>query len=497
MVQVKAQEPLRNNWQSPYNIADIGSYPLLRNGCEYHVLSSFDRSGGNDDGFNGTYSVLRKESGNSVIAELKGPGVINRIWFPFDSNYPNPMFLRDKRIFVYLDGNASPSINMSVSELFANSTRQFPYPLCGMALGGCWCHVPIPFKKEIKISVEGDQVGFFQIGYIKFTDSTEFESFNPNQNPLINEKEREKIMNIFWNPGATEYLSIGDSFVVSNKYYLTDGENELKFPQGPAVLRAMIAKGTPENLEKFLNGKLQITWDEAKSPAVDTPLSMFFIREKNGLNGKSLLAGTLPGRKGVYNFLPMPYKDQAFIRVVLPESCEVEITTIFSSLKVYDPNLCYLHANYERNYPTSRGKRFKWLDIKGQGHYVGVYLRVEGKSLTDNSNGTIYWTGCLEGDEVFEVDGEIAGHGTGTEDYFNAGWNGMIGRLDHAQNFAFHGYTLFDAGKTLSAAASYRWHLPSEIIPFKKHFKATIEVGPTDNEQGNYESLTYYYLTKP
>lgn len=43
-------------------------------------ISSYDTTGGNDDGFSGRYSFLRKENGNSVIAELKGPGVIQRIF---------------------------------------------------------------------------------------------------------------------------------------------------------------------------------------------------------------------------------------------------------------------------------------------------------------------------------------------------------------------------------------------------------------------------------
>ena len=126
-------------------------------------------------------------------------------------------------------------------------------------------------------------------------------------------------------------------------------------------------------------------------------------------------------------------------------------------------------------------------------------MRVEGKSSSADlkERGIVYWTSCFEGDEIFEVDGQMVEHGTGTEDYFNAGWNGAAGRNDHAQMFPFHGFTLFNAGKTVSSAAAYRWHLPSEVVPFKKHFKATIEVGPTDNVQGNYESLAFYYLTTP
>lgn len=478
------------------DITNISTYPLLRNETLYRMQSSYDRSGGNDDGFSGKYSVLRNENGNSVIAEIEGVGAITRIWFPYDKSFPDaPMFLRDKKIIIYLDGNSSPTIEMPVIDMFNNSSKQFPYPLCGMALGGCWCYVPIPFNKGAKIVVEGEKVGFFHVQYNKYVNNSFIETFNAVKNPLIN--QREKIMNILWNPGDIDYLGIKDSIVVKSLYNFKSGENVFSFLEGPAILRAFIVKGTPDELSKFLDGRLKIIWDNGKVPSIDVPLSMFFIQEKSGLNGKSLLAGILPGGDGLYNFFPMPYRNYARVKITVPQKCKVEITTIFEKSISSNTNLCYLHTNYTREYPTTMGKRHEWLNVEGIGHYVGVYMRAEGKSLSNSTKGIIYWTGCLEGDEVFEVDGEMVQHGTGTEDYFNAGWNGMFGRLDHAQNFPFHGYTLFNAGKKISGTAAYRWHLPSEVVPFKKHFKASIEVGPTDNNQGNYESIAYYYLSMP
>ena len=380
-----------------------------------------------------------------------------------------------------------------VIDMFNNSSRQFPYPLCGMALGGCWCHVPIPFNKGAKIVVEGDKVGFFHLQYNTYTNKNNFETYNSENNTLIN--QRNKIMDILWNLGDIDYLGLQDSVIVKSSCILKSGENKLSFLEGPAILRAFIVKGAPGDLGKFLDGRLKITWDNETVPAIDVPLSIFFIQEKSGMNGKSLLAGILPGGKGIYNFFPMPYRHNARVTLSVPEKCEVEITTVFEKSGFLNTNLCYLHTSYIREYPTTIGKRHEWLNVRGKGHYVGVYMRAEGKSLSNNSKGVIYWTGCLEGDEVFEVDGDIVHHGTGTEDYFNAGWNGMYGRLDHAQDFPFHGYTLFNAGKNISCTAAYRWHLPTEVVPFGKSFKACIEVGPTDNFQGNYESIAYYYLS--
>lgn len=39
------------------------------------------------------------------------------------------------------------------------------------------------------------------------------------------------------------------------------------------------------------------------------------------------------------------------------------------------------------------------------------------------------------------------------------------------------------------------YYITRQVVPFKKHFKASIEVGPMDDLKGNYESIAYYYLT--
>ena len=45
--------------------------PEFRSNCIVEQISSYDKTGGNDDGFNGTYSYIRKENNKLVIADLK------------------------------------------------------------------------------------------------------------------------------------------------------------------------------------------------------------------------------------------------------------------------------------------------------------------------------------------------------------------------------------------------------------------------------------------
>ena len=53
------------------------------------------------------------------------------------------------------------------------------------------------------------------------------------------------------------------------------------------------------------------------------------------------------------------------------------------------------------------------LAARGRGALVGVSLNAQ--SYAKN-------LAFLEGDEIYTVDGERRGKGTGTEDYFNSGW---------------------------------------------------------------------------
>ena len=97
--------------QNPYRWTDelellkrVDKLPEYRTGSYVEQFSSYDRTGGNDDGFAGTYSFLRKEGDKLVIAEMEGPGVINRIWTPTPT---------DNMLYFYFDGQKEPGLKIS------------------------------------------------------------------------------------------------------------------------------------------------------------------------------------------------------------------------------------------------------------------------------------------------------------------------------------------------------------------------------------------------
>ena len=73
---------LLSELQQQYQFNRLAEY---REGLEKQY-SGYERTGGNDDGFSGKYSFIRLEGAKQVIAVMKCPGVINRIWTPAPSN---------------------------------------------------------------------------------------------------------------------------------------------------------------------------------------------------------------------------------------------------------------------------------------------------------------------------------------------------------------------------------------------------------------------------
>ena len=84
---VHAQNKLVNPKTELKRLYDIQQLPAYIDGSHEWEKSSYDTTGGNDDGFSGRYSFVRKNpDGTLVIFEAKGKGVINRIWMPTHNN---------------------------------------------------------------------------------------------------------------------------------------------------------------------------------------------------------------------------------------------------------------------------------------------------------------------------------------------------------------------------------------------------------------------------
>jgi len=149
--------------QDPYKIPEPSDIFYLRNSKMIQV-SSYDTTGGNNDRINIT------DGKTAVLADLKGPGIITRIWFTIDSR--DPYFLRRIMLRIYWDGEVNPSVEVPVGDFFGTGFeyKQYVSRFTGMSSGGYYCYFPMPFNKSARIEVE-NQTGqevyafYYQIDY--------------------------------------------------------------------------------------------------------------------------------------------------------------------------------------------------------------------------------------------------------------------------------------------------------------------------------------------
>jgi hypothetical protein len=153
----------------------LDALPLLPCGVQTRQFSSFDRTGGNDDGFAGTYSCLRQDDG-CVIAERQGPGEIDSIWFTRDGGDVR----NDGNIKIELDGRTvldAPLQDVVDGKLGA----PFVHPLVANAdesSGGVYVKVPMPFRRSMEVTTT-DNALFSHVTYRQFASAEGVRTFDP------------------------------------------------------------------------------------------------------------------------------------------------------------------------------------------------------------------------------------------------------------------------------------------------------------------------------
>ncbi len=125
---------------------DIDGLPFLKEGRLLQI-SSYDRTGGNSD------FIAIKDGATATLADIKGPGVIVRIWVTIAS--PDKHFLRRIILRMFWDGEATPSVEVPVGDFFGTGFqyKQYVTPYLGMSSGGYYSFFPMPFGRSARVEV--------------------------------------------------------------------------------------------------------------------------------------------------------------------------------------------------------------------------------------------------------------------------------------------------------------------------------------------------------
>ena len=440
------------------------------------MVSTYDRGGGNADwwdapapmpGSTDLYEALR----------VDGPGCVKRIWM---TNVPAKEWL------FYFDGETEPRLRLAQEKLFAFDGVSPDRPIRGSVSGGCYSYLPIPFAKSIRVAVRmpGYKEGrpYFQFNYERYPAGTRVETW-PVQLDAATSNAIGRV-NAAWRNVAADDAAIagrqnwrrvtvapGQQVEVLTE---TRGGTVTAFAVRPefsrqnAIMRSLLLRSLV----------VECTWDGAAQPSVQAPLGDFFC---NGLHPRRFASLPLANVDGTYLCrLPMPFRRQG--RIVIRNDGPVEAT--LDTAAEFAPGdaggRLYLHAAFHAALGTA--SPFRVMQTAGRGKYVGCYLVSLGMDASWN---------ILEGDEYFYRDGgrEFVHHGTGLEDYFNAGWY-YYGLFE----MPLHG--LMD--KAAMRTAQYRFHL-TDPVTFRKELRMEWEVGggPGSPANGYLSAAAFWYQDRP
>jgi Protein of unknown function (DUF2961) len=425
--------------------------PLLRAGVHAHLESSYDRRGGNDDGFRGTWSCRRQTADRRcVLAQQAGPGEIDSIWFTRNrGDVRRTGTLRieldgrrvlDGRLQDVVDGRLGPPFAFP---LVANARR---------SSGGVYIKVPLPFRRSMRVTTARNP-HFFHIEYRTFDDAAGVPAFDPRD-------RASDVLAELRGAGRQVPPAAGGLESVSPGLQLTGPATirqlRFRFPRGASISRA----------------RLTIAFDGRQT--VDAPLAALL---GGGGTVRSLLAAQ--GGRTALAWWPMPFRQSATIQVrgvtgVTVDALLDRQSSLPAALATGDAG--YLHATWHRGRTRPR-RDWVVLDTPGPGLLAGLAATIQGPRSRR----------YLEGDDRIVADGILL-HGTGTEDFYEGGWS-----FNHGP------FTLPLTGNPVDAmtargavTTAYRWLL-GDAVPFRRRLRFTFEHGDRDRVAGIYSTTAIWY----
>ncbi len=255
-----------------------------------------------------------------------------------------------------------------------------------------------------------------------------------------------------------------------------------------------IAAESPDHLRELV---IRMTWDDAKSPAVECPIGDFFAQGPGKYVEFHSAPVSVGGQMALNCYWPMPFRKHAVITVTNEGDKPVGAFYYNFDYRLENKpqrNVAYFHTQYRNYFPAPKGKPLTITEVTGEGHYVGTVVTV----LANSDR----WWG--EGDDNFYVDGSEKPQlsGTGSEDYFCGAWD-----FGHVFQTPYFGVTYYDnpekgGEKRGIQNTVYRWHI-MDPVPFSKSLLFTLEHGRGGWDEdrtplrNHYTTLGLYYVNHP
>ena len=400
--------------------------PYLNADTQALQLSSFDRSGGNFDistgNKNGSGGCLASGGAGCVVAEDRGAGEIDSIWFTRDGGNVTAL----GKIRIDLDGRTV--IDAPLQSLVDGALgAPFVWPLVANATqspGGVYIKVPMPYRQSMRISV-ASHLEYYHVDYRRFSTADGVTTFS-RSDPALD------VLATFRAAGTVDPKPAAPAARHIRRVNQIPAGSGLQIAESAgsgsiSALRLQLAQRAGQLLAGL---RLQIEFDGRM--LVDSPLGEFFGAGLGADNVRSLMFATIPrpdGSLSLAAWWPMPFARAAHVTLVNTTDSPVtglDSDVVFTPDPQWAPALASGRAGYftARSHagPTTIGQDWLFADEQGHGKFVGVSHTIRGSRIkTSFGDDSPYF---LEGAERVYTDGSASPqwYGTGTEDFYEGGW---------------------------------------------------------------------------
>jgi hypothetical protein len=427
--------------------------------------------------------IIRREGDQIVMAEMKGPGCIWRIW----SAAPGK-----GNVKIFLDDQPEPAVDLPFAQYFDGKHAPFAYPALSYNLGEVGCSgqnlfLPIPYQKSCKVVADKGWGNYYHFTYATYPAGTVLPTFSTAL--AAQHAEAIQAANDFCAQGLGNDPAgkrTGEEKMTQSLQLAPGQTVTVAKLTGPQAITALSAKvkfaDRADEIAGLRKLALRITWDGQSRPAVWCPLGDFFGTAP-GVN----LFKTMPmgmTEQGGYSYWYMPFAQSALVELVNEDAVARDVAVELTHAPLGRPfaGLGYFHTKWHRDtveLPKDRWPDWTMLQAQGRGRFCGVMLHVW------NPRGG--WWG--EGDEKFFVDGEKfpSTFGTGSEDYFGYAWCNP-----HLFQKPYHCQTMTQMNRGHQSVA--RWHIVDNV-PFQKSFEGCIEKYFPNTRGTLYACTVRWYLS--
>jgi hypothetical protein len=503
------RQPTKEPPQIPFGLDAFTQWerwPYLRVGVRAYMRSTFDRKGGNEDA-DAAHFIRQIDDTHNISLDELGPGIL---WFVRTNHWHGSpwQYLVDGKETVVTETSTADPANPAPNSVFEPQAL-FPAGLTytwSQTKGADLSWVPIMFEKDLRLAYGRTCYG---TGYYIFWKMPP--GFAHLSQPVAAWGDKslipKDVLELVGRAGTDIAPRTGDMAEEKGTFELKPNTQAVVWQShaGPTMIRRIAFRVPDKISDAFATSRLRIFWDGRKEPSVDAPIHLFFgagsmLRDPNQEYIVKSFPMTIKHENDSYLFatyFPMPFHKSARIEIVsgdakgdgtLPVEWEVRHTPYTDA-----PNAVGLfHATYRDTPNPERGKDVELLDtrtVEGGGDWSG---HIVGTTYTFTKSGNLR---TLEGDPRFYLDDSLSpqGQGTGSEEWGGGGdyWGGR------RMTLPFAGHPVGRPEKEMKTDldklhSAYRFLL-SDLIPFGKNARFTLEHGGSNDSTEHYETVTYWY----